>query len=229
MKKIKTFCNDGDEDLQSTEFSYTQQVEELLPGTYFIKLKGFANDNTVYDDAKKPVASKGLVRLKTDQQIYSWINQGGWIGAYIPEGFYIVDIDDSNEGALLKDLLDGENVHHHHIKTPNGDQFVFRCSESLAKAQGQYSKYVNRLGLTQDARAPRKGYIVYPTQNTKGRHFTSICMEQLDELPPFLFKVWNAEKHPSPMAYPTSELVQGMIVSMTLPEDCSLAGFLIKK
>ncbi len=47
-----------------------------------------------------------------------------------------------------------------------------------------------------------KGYIVFPTENTEGRHVVTQSLEKLDELPQFLYKAWNGAKTPSPMSYP---------------------------
>ncbi|MGQ7191895.1 hypothetical protein ACUODJ_62110, partial [Escherichia sp. HC-CC] len=44
---------------------------------------------------------------------HAWIQKGGWIGVRIPEGRIVVDIDDKTEGALLRELLEGERIHHH--------------------------------------------------------------------------------------------------------------------
>ncbi|MCQ6331748.1 hypothetical protein NPM18_33015, partial [Bacillus cereus] len=85
---------------------------------------------------------------------------------------------------------------------PNGWQFIFRGETELTRQQGQYQKYVNRLGLVQDTRAAEKGYIVFPTENTEGRYLVTQSLNGVDELPTFLYKVWNGMKHPSPMAYP---------------------------
>ncbi|MGQ7182089.1 hypothetical protein ACUOA5_47785, partial [Escherichia coli] len=70
-----------------------------------------------------------------DEQIHAWIQKGGWIGVRIPEGRIVVDIDDKTEGALLRELLEGERIHHHSITTPNGWQFIFRSSCILHETQ----------------------------------------------------------------------------------------------
>lgn len=182
---------------------YKEKIYTIFPNAKIIKLKGYTNGNTDYDEAKKPVGSWQKSRpLETDEEINGWVKKGGWLGVRIPEKRYVVDVDDNTNGEMLKDLLESENVHHHAINTPNGWQFVFKCEAEATRKEGQYQKYVNRLGITQDTRAPGKGYIVFPTENTKNRFVATESLNELNDLPPYLFKVWNGQKIPSPMAYP---------------------------
>ncbi|MGG5739715.1 DUF927 domain-containing protein [Bacillus cereus group sp. IBL03679] len=182
--------------------SYTKRIQEVLPHAKIIQLIGYANGNREYQKAKCAVGKWQTTGTLQDEQIHAWIQKGGWIGVRIPEGRVVVDIDDKTECALLRELLDGEHIHHHAMQTPNGWQFIF-CSETeQSRAQGQYQKYVNRLGLTQDTRAAEKGYIVFPTENTEGRYLVTQSLKGVDELPSFLYKAWNGAKTPSPMAYP---------------------------
>ncbi|EOO66379.1 hypothetical protein IKE_03096 [Bacillus cereus VD196] len=186
----------------STITNYKEKINNILPGARIIKLIGYAKGNQEYQKAKEPVGSWKTKHSLNDKQIDGWLGQGGWIGCVIPEGRYVVDIDDSKEAELLKELLEGENVHHHAIHTPNGCQFIFKSETNATINQGQCQNYVNRLGLTQDTRASEKGYIVFPTENTEERYLVTQSLEQLDELPRFLYKVWNGAKTPSPMGYP---------------------------
>ncbi|EOQ02280.1 hypothetical protein KOY_02269 [Bacillus cereus VDM021] len=181
---------------------YITRIDEMLPGAKIIKLTGYTNGNRDYQKAKSPIGSWQNSSSLNEEQINTWIETGGWIGVRIPKGFYLVDIDNTQEGELLKELLEGENINHHAIKTPNGLQFIFKGEMDTTLNQGQYQKYVNRLGLTQDTRAAEKGYIVFPTENTEGRYVLSQSIGGLDELPHYLYKVWNAQKTPSPMGYP---------------------------
>ncbi|HEF1855831.1 DUF927 domain-containing protein [Bacillus thuringiensis] len=182
--------------------SYTERIQEVLPHAKIIRLIGYTNGNKEYQKAKCAAGKWQTTEALQDEKIHAWIQKGGWIGVRIPEGRIVVDIDDKTEGALLRELLEGERIHHHSITTPNGWQFIFRGETELTRQQGQYQKYVNRLGLVQDTRAAEKGYIVFPTENTEGRYLVTQSLTGVDELPTFLYKVWNGMKHPSPMAYP---------------------------
>ncbi|EJQ56201.1 hypothetical protein IEQ_00175 [Bacillus cereus BAG6X1-2] len=186
----------------STAVNYTETINNIMPGAKIIKLTGYAKGNQEYQKAKTPVGSWKTTHSLDCAKIDGWLGQGGWIGCVVPKGIFIVDIDDSKEGQLLRELLEGENIHHHLIKTPNGWQFIFKDETNLTKKEGQYQNYVNRLGLTQDTRAAEKGYIVFPTENTEGRYLVTQSLEKLDELPQFLYKAWNGAKTPSPMSYP---------------------------
>ncbi|PKG22729.1 DUF927 domain-containing protein [Niallia nealsonii] len=188
--------------MQTKIASYTSKITELLPNSKVIKLIGYTKGNTDYQKAKSPVGSWKNSDSLNEEQISGWIDQDGWIGVRIPKGRFLVDVDDTQEGELLKELLEGENIHHHAIKTPNGFQFIFKGEDKKTIEQGQYQKYVNRLGIAQDTRAAEKGYIVFPTETTKGRYVLTQSMGELDEVPHYLYKVWNGQKTPSPMSYP---------------------------
>ncbi|MFB7119741.1 DUF927 domain-containing protein [Bacillus tropicus] len=173
---------------------YITRIDEMLPGAKIIKLTGYANGNQGYQKAKTPVCkwkdSQGL----DDLEINKWINQGGWIGAVIPQERIIIDVDDQVQGELVKDLLEGENRHHHSIKTPNGWQFVFAAKEKRTQDIKQITKFFSQIGVVIDTRTAGAGYIVFPTNNTEGRYIATNSIDQLDELPHYLIPVRNTDK-----------------------------------
>ncbi|SMD81946.1 hypothetical protein BACERE00175_01687 [Bacillus cereus] len=173
---------------------YITRIDEMLPGAKIIKLTGYANGNQEYQKAKTPVCkwkdSQGLDNL----EINKWIKQGGWIGAVIPQERIIIDVDDQVQGELVKDLLEGENKHHHSIKTPNGWQFVFAAKEKRTQDIKQITKFFSQIGVVIDTRTAGAGYIVFPTNNTEGRYIATNSIDQLDELPHYLRPVRNTDK-----------------------------------
>ncbi|MCR6782683.1 DUF927 domain-containing protein [Bacillus thuringiensis] len=173
---------------------YITRIDEMLPGAKIIKLTGYANGNQGYQKAKTPVCkwkdSQGL----DDLEINKWINQGGWIGAVIPQERIIIDVDDQVQGELVKGLLEGENRHHHSIKTPNGWQFVFAAKEKRTQDIKQITKFFSQIGVVIDTRTAGAGYIVFPTNNTEGRYIATNSIDQLDELPHYLIPVRNTDK-----------------------------------
>ncbi|PHA36345.1 DUF927 domain-containing protein [Bacillus wiedmannii] len=173
---------------------YITRIDEMLPGAKIIKLTGYANGNQEYQKAKTPVCkwkdSQGL----DDLEINKWINQGGWIGAVIPQERIIIDVDDQVQGELVKDLLEGESRHHHSIKTPNGWQFVFAAKEKRTQDIKQITKFFSQIGVVIDTRTAGAGYIVFPTNNTEGRYIVTNSINQLDELPQYLRPVRNTDK-----------------------------------
>ncbi|PDZ96293.1 hypothetical protein CON36_22650 [Bacillus cereus] len=173
---------------------YITRIDEMLPGAKIIKLTGYANGNQGYQKAKTPVCkwkdSQGL----DDLEINKWINQGGWIGAVIPQERIIIDVDDQVQGELVKDLLEGENRHHHSIKTPNGWQFVFAAKEKRTQDIKQITKFFSQIGVVIDTRTAGAGYIVFPTNNTEGRYIVTNSIDRLDELPHYLRPVRNTDK-----------------------------------
>lgn len=181
---------------------YTNLINRLLPNAKIIKLKGYSKGNRDYQKAKTPVGMWKSEASLCETQIDQWLDQDGWIGAVIPSGRVIVDIDSKKDGKLLKNLLEGEKVHHHTIQTPNGFQFIFGCENNINNDIKQVSKYVNRLGLLVDTRTSENGYIVFPTKNTKGRFVVTKCSGKLDEIPQYLRLVWNGYKNKNYPVYP---------------------------
>lgn len=179
--------------MQETVNIMTTLVNEILPGARIIKLKGFKN-NIDYDKAKTPVGKWRDSPSMDDLQIDQWMKQNGWIGAVIPEGRIIVDVDNSQQGGLVKELLEAENVHHHSIKTPNGWQFIFKAENKATKEIKQITKFFTQIGVVIDTRTAEAGYIVFPTYNTEERYITSKSIGQLDELPHYLKPVRNSDQ-----------------------------------
>lgn len=174
------------------QFNFIFIVDEILPGAKIIKLKGFSGNNLDYNKAKTPVGKWQNSYPMSDLEINNWLNQKGWIGAVIPQKRIIVDVDDSIQGEMVKELLEGENVHHHCIKTPNGWQFVFKAEHSATKEIKQITKHFTQIGVVIDTRTAEKGYIVFPTFNTEGRYIVTKSVKQLDELPHYLWPVRNS-------------------------------------
>lgn len=176
--------------------SYLEKANQLLPGTKIIKLKGYSQKNPKrdYSIAKTPVDKWQDAKPLTETEIERWIAGGGWIGTTIPDNRFIIDIDDASDGLLLKELLEGESIHHHCIKTVRGWQFIFKASEAFTASVKQVSHYWSAVGIKIDTKPPGKGYVVFPTANTTGREIVSESLGKLDELPDFLHPVWNAVK-----------------------------------
>lgn len=164
----------------------------LLPGTKIIQLKGYSGRNKEYSKAKHPVKKWKDADDLTSEQVEISLQKGHWIGATIPTGRIVIDIDEEDRGELLKDLLEGDGVHHHAIKTPNGYQFIFAKSDKPKIKQ--VSKFFSAIGIKVDTKPPNSGYIVWPTENTEGRYILTQSIERLDELPVYLHPVWNSEK-----------------------------------
>jgi hypothetical protein len=186
-----------------------KNIQELLPNAKILPLIGYSNRNKKkdYKYAKKPAISgwneedyKGLMPSEVEKNLA----QGFWIGVRIPENYTLVDVDDNTHGGLLKELLESENIHHHCIRTPNGYQFIFKYSDDEIN---QKVKYVTPLGIIVDYRIAKKGYIVFPTSNTPDRYILTSSIEGLDDLPTWLFPLWNAIKNKD--AIPEYPIVEG--------------------
>lgn len=179
-----------------TLLNHIERVNRLLPGAKVIKLKGYSSRNTQrdYSTAKTPAEAWQSAEPMNAAQIDRWIAADGWIGATIPEGRFIIDVDDISDGNLLKELLEGQNIHHHCIKTVRGWQFIFAAKDSITNSIKQVSHHWSPVGVKIDTKPPGKGYIVFPSENTHGREIASESLQELSELPSFLHPVWNADK-----------------------------------
>jgi len=172
----------------------TEEIKQLLPGSKVIKLKGYSGKNLDYSKAKHPVGKWKDAADLTPSQVENLMMKKYWIGAVIPEGRIIVDVDNPIQGEAVKDLLEGENIHHHCIKTPNGWQFIFKAEEKKTKEIKQITKFFTQIGVVIDTRTAEAGYIVFPTDSTEGRFIVKKSLYQLDELPHYLRPVRNSEK-----------------------------------
>ena len=186
---------------KSINIDYLHKVNQLLPNAKVIKLKGYSskNLNRDYSLAKHPVGKWQDPKPLSENEIQSWLAVGGWIGATLPEERFIIDIDDPSDGQLLKNLLEGENIHHHCIKTVRGWQFIFKALDQKTLAVKQISHYWSSIGIKVDTKPPGKGYIVFPTSNTEGREIATISITEPDELPDYLHPIWNATKSKDPV------------------------------
>lgn len=174
--------------------SVTQCVEKVLPGAKIIKCLGYLNGNTNYNAAKRPFESYKNKESLTEEEIQKHLLEGGWIGAIIPRGLIVIDVDILEHASYLVELLRGEKVHHHLIKTPRGFQFIFKATSNENLQVKMISHFFSSIGIVVDTRVgTTNSLIVFPTYNTEGR-FISQITEHLNELPWFLRPVWNAER-----------------------------------
>ena len=162
-------------------------VNQIFQNAQILKLKGWADHNIDYDEAKKPKSpNKNWYIFKNEMQMKIWINkQKGWIGVAIPEDRIVIDVDNNVSGELVKKLLDEEGIRHHCIKTPNGYQYIFKAGEEDTKTVKQVTKFFTQIGVVIDTRTTGNGYVVFPTQHTENRFILSQS-DELDELPHFL-------------------------------------------
>lgn len=168
------------------------QLKKLpLCFSHIFALKGLnkrTNPGAEYDKAKTPkgkswTTADAVLSIKQQQQL---LDTGHWLGAAVPEGFVIVDIDDSELGEILYEALSDNVMNFGAIRTPNGYQFIFKDNGSVEK---QTVKAITHLGIAVDYRLSGKGYIVLPTDNTEGRMWLQSINSGTEELPSFLQNV----------------------------------------
>lgn len=203
--------------------SKNEEIHALLPGAKAILLTGYKG-NQDYTRAKAP-KSKGWGRKTfsnyeppSDLAIQKHLDAGGWIGAALAENITVVDIDPIKDaegeiltkghelGSRLYNLLKDNDFSFHAILTPNGMQFIFKSAEDSGIKNE--AKAITPLGLPTDYRTDG-GQIVFPTENTDGRHFIHISDRPLDEVPFFLLPLErfrrNKDGDPNHPIYPIQE------------------------
>lgn len=177
------------------ENSITKSVESIFPKAKIIKCQGYSNGNNNYSAGKKPLGSYVNRESLTEAEIRHHIEKGGWIGALIPKGFIVIDVDDLKHATYLIKLLKGEHVNHHLIKTPRGYQFVFKATSRENLQVKMISRYFSSIGIVIDTRVgTTNSFIVFPTPNIESSRFIVLVAETLDELPAYLRPVWNKDR-----------------------------------
>ncbi|MEH7347545.1 phage/plasmid primase, P4 family [Gottfriedia acidiceleris] len=177
------------------EFGHVREmVNEILPDAQLIQLNGFAKGNTDYSLAKV-THQKGYTKEDfqglTDKQADLKVMQDHWIGTVIPKGYIVVDCDNAREGEKVYKILSDQDVAFNAIRTPNGYQFVFSHNGDQFK---QAVKWYTTLGITIDTRNAHQGYIVFPTENVKGRIILKRAERELDEIPHYLIPRKQADQ-----------------------------------
>ena len=163
------------------------EIGEFLPDAKIIRLRGYTKKNKDYQKAKAAVEKWQDVPDLTDQEISSWLQAGGWIGAVVPENRLIIDIDDRQAGTIVENILLEHGLSWHEIKTPNGFQFIFngQTDEEIR----QIAKFYTSIGIKVDTRTALKGYIVWPTETTDQRYILKKSDEALSSVPRWLIPV----------------------------------------
>lgn len=82
-----------------------------------------------------------------------WLDTGGTIGLWCPNGFVIVDIDDKQQAYIMSSLTNTLKC-----ETPHGMHFYFRTDKTIR----QVVKAHTPIGLSIDTRTAEKGYCVLP-------------------------------------------------------------------
>lgn len=100
-------------------------------------------------DGKKAIDSN----LYSMDSAVQWLNTGGTIGLWCPDGYVIVDIDDKEQAEILNRLTNTLKC-----RTPHGMHFYFRTTSSIQ----QLVKAHTPIGLRCDTRTANKGYCILP-------------------------------------------------------------------
>ncbi|SEO80759.1 putative DNA primase/helicase [Amphibacillus marinus] len=186
-------------------------LARLFPSTEkplkIIKLIGYSNMNkqSEYDVAKRPFMKKwqDLNEPGLDQhQEITWLNQKGWTGLVIPDGYDVIDIDDMQEGEAIFQALRAASFNFHAIQTVRGYQFFFK---STGKVPGQDAKVLMAGGFVGDYRLAGRGQVVMPSKNTDGREWVHLCDTDLDPMPIFFERLKKIDGKSRPFEIPVYE------------------------
>lgn len=161
-----------------------------------IRLRGYANGNRKYDEAKWSIDkayTSSEFEQKSKEELSTWEKSLGWLGLVIPYGYEVIDVDDNQEGKLIYNILRAEGLSFHGIKTPNGYQFIFKANQI---SEGQAADCLTLAGFEVDYRLPMKGYIVLPRGNTEKREWIHIADNELSVTPYYFKRLKHAKERP---------------------------------
>jgi putative DNA primase/helicase len=196
-----------------SQIGETVDLDRLFPSTRIkiIKLLGYSSFNNKqeyeerYTAAKRPFM-KGWQHMDklglNKEETTSWISQGGWTGLVIPKGFVVVDIDNEQEGEILYQALNSDQLSFHAIKTVRGYQFFFKDS---GKVKGQDANVLMACGCIGDYRLAERGQVVLPTVNTKGRVWLKVAHGELSEMPIYFERLKKLNEFDRPFPIPLNE------------------------
>lgn len=180
-----------------------------------IKLMGYSFANKEkeepkrYQSAKRPFM-KGWQDINkpglSKHEMYDWLNEKGWTGLVIPDGYDVVDIDDVDEGRFIYKALLKEGFNFHAIKTVRGFQFFFKTSHLIS---GQDAVVLMACGCVGDYRLAGRGQVVLPSSNTPGREWIHLANGELDEMPIYFERLKKIGKEGRPFPIPVQEGVDG--------------------
>jgi putative DNA primase/helicase len=199
--------------LATSQLNETVDLARLFPHSQIkiIKLLGFSQFNKEqdydlrYQAAKRPFM-KGWQQMDkpglSNEEMNSWIRQGGWVGLVIPKGLVVVDIDDPQEGEIIYRALLADQLNFHAIKTVRGYQFFFGDS---GKIKGQDATVLMAAGCVGDYRLAERGQIVLPSDNTKGREWVRIVDGELSNMPIYFERLKKLNKEERPFPVPMNE------------------------
>lgn len=188
-------------------------LNHLFPSSNIkiIKLIGYSyinkeqDPNKAYHIAKRPFMKKWQDQSQpglSQNEANSWLNQKGWTGLVIPDGYDVIDIDDSNEGDLIFQALLDAKYKFHAIRTVRGYQFFFKSTNQI---KGQDAKVLMSGGFIGDYRLAGKGQIVLPSENTAGREWVHIGEQDLSPMPIFFERLKKADDNSRPFPIPVFE------------------------
>lgn len=174
---------------------------DLFPQAKLIRLKGYSNGNTDYAKAKTPTDkwkdAPGLSR----EEAKACLDQNGWLGVVIPEGYILIDVDNKQTGRAIHEAVSGK-LQCISIETPNGSQFFFK---DTGKVERQRAKMLTVGGLVVDYRTANNGYIVLPTENTEYRKVVYENDGNLDDMPLMFIPARGVNENDATLQIPIHE------------------------
>lgn len=163
-------------------------ADYLREGFKPLLCKGFhsaSNPSRDYKTAKQPIR-EGFTRadyqLPTNNELDSWIAQGGWPGWVIPKGYIAIDIEDSIAISYLENLCKQKSIDPAVHITNKGKHFFFHIPNDLPAA----SKVFTKAGFPVTYRIGGKNQLILAPVN--GRKWQSWkTLSELPELPEELY------------------------------------------
>lgn len=163
-------------------------------------------------------------KARIDSHTYSFneVKELANVGAIVPDGFIVVDLDDANEAEKMYDICKANGIKTITFKTARGRHFWFRLPANNPDFCRQKIAQRTVCGLTIDTRVGGKGYVVLRLNGELRRAEalnTSNDFDTVDVIPAFLTPDYRNN------APELVDLVEGSRVSTLRNHYCTLASF----
>ncbi len=157
-------------------------------GLKIVKCKGYHpnyNPKKSYKKAKEPVEKwKDTEPLNEDkiEDIENWLNEGGWIGLVIPDGYIALDVE-GDDYTFIHDFFSLFPFNFLEHKSNFGGHIIFKLGQN-SKISNK-TNIITKVGVVLSAyRKGEESYIVVAPSNDR-KWLTDINFENIDILPTF--------------------------------------------
>jgi hypothetical protein len=173
-----------EQEMDAGKASNTGHSDYLSAGLIPLFCKGYHpryNATEDYKTAKEPVSSGWTLpeyRPPSLKEIESWEKEGGWTGWLIPKEMIVLDVEDSDDIAHVRELCRTRGIEPGIHRTNNGLHFFFLTDLNLSASSEVFTK----CGIKVTYRVGRKNYLILAPINSRSWE-SWIVRDQLPILP----------------------------------------------